>query len=87
MFKNKKESEEHPAMSYYFKNRNGNLTQDNNKAISSITYNFLNLAQLIHMSGKGNIAYTYDASGAKLSKVVTDSVSKHSITTLYISGF
>ncbi|HEY5370684.1 MAG TPA: DUF6443 domain-containing protein, partial [Hanamia sp.] len=66
---------------------NGNLIQDNNKAISSITYNFLNLAQLIHMSGKGNIAYTYDASGAKLSKVVTDSVSKHSITTLYISGF
>src|SRR5665213_237890 len=66
---------------------NGNLTQDNNKAISSITYNFLNLAQQIHMSAKGNITYTYDASGAKLSKVVTDSISRHSTTTLYMSGF
>lgn len=31
----------------YFYDNNGNLKQDNNKNISSITYNILNLPQLI----------------------------------------
>jgi hypothetical protein len=63
---------------------NGNLTQDNNKVISSITCNYLNLPQLVHFSGKGNIAYTYDAAGTKLTKVTTDSVARHSTTILYV---
>jgi len=66
---------------------NGNLIQDNNRGISSITYNYLNLPQLIHINGKGNIGYTYDAGGARLLKVITDSMANRSTTILYISGF
>jgi RHS repeat-associated protein len=64
----------------------GNLTQDNNKAITSISYNCLNLPQLIHFQAKGNISYVYDASGDKLAKITIDSVAQHSIRTLYIDG-
>lgn len=66
---------------------NGNLIQDNNKAISTISYNFLNLPQQVHMNAEGNITYTYDAAGSKLAKLTTDSASKHTTTTLYIAGF
>jgi hypothetical protein len=48
---------------------NGNLGRDNNKTIDKIQYNILNLPRLIHVTGKGNIAYTYDAGGNKLAKV------------------
>ncbi|WP_298731628.1 DUF6443 domain-containing protein [uncultured Chitinophaga sp.] len=51
---------------------NGNLTMDLNKNISSITYNHLNLPELITISGKGSIRYQYDAVGNKLKKTVTD---------------
>ncbi len=64
----------------------GNLTQDNNKAIAAITYNYLNLPQLIHFQGKGNISYVYDASGTKLAKITYDSLARHSIRTLYLDG-
>ncbi len=64
----------------------GNLTQDNNKAITSITYNYLNLPQLIHFQSKGNISYVYDASGSKLAKITADSLSHHSTRTLYLDG-
>ncbi len=47
---------------------NGNLTLDKNKSISSITYNHLNLPQVITVTGKGTITYTYDAAGNKLKK-------------------
>jgi hypothetical protein len=47
---------------------NGNLLLDNNKAISSITYNHLNLPSVITVAGKGTITYTYDAAGTKLKK-------------------
>ncbi len=50
----------------YAYDANGNLIQDNNKAISSITYNHLNLPSLITVTGKGTITYTYDAAGNKL---------------------
>jgi RHS repeat-associated protein len=71
----------------YLYDGNGSLTMDNNKAIDTIGYNFLNLPQLVHMNGKGNIAYTYDATGGKIKKVTTDSLSRHSTTTLYLGGF
>jgi RHS repeat-associated protein len=66
---------------------NGNLHSDNNKAIDSIQYNYLNLPQNVHFKGKGNIVYTYDASGTRWKKTITDSVSKHSTTISYIDGF
>jgi RHS repeat-associated protein len=64
---------------------NGNLTSDGNKAISSITYNHLNLPQTIYITGKGNIEYVYDAAGNKLKKVVHET-SKPDKTTLYLFG-
>ena len=51
---------------------NGNLTLDHNKAISSITYNHLNLPHVITVTGKGTITYTYDAAGNKLKKVTVE---------------
>lgn len=53
---------------------NGNLTKDNNKNIANIHYNFLNLPDSIKMTGKGYIKYVYTATGAKLQKIVNDSM-------------
>lgn len=64
---------------------NGNMIADNNKSISSITYNHLNLPSLITVAGKGSIAYTYDAGGNKLKKVTTEGTKI--TTTTYLSGF
>ena len=64
----------------------GNLTQDNNKAITAITYNYLNLPQLIHFQSKGNISYVYDASGEKVAKITYDSLAHHATRTLYLDG-
>ncbi len=77
---------------------NGNLTQDHNKAISSITYNHLNLPQTINITGKGTITYTYDATGNKLWKETVENnvsvayngvnyTSNITTTTTYIAGF
>jgi RHS repeat-associated protein len=69
---------------------NGNLTLDNNKKISSITYNYLNLPSVITVTGKGNITYTYDASGNKLQKLTADNSTTGktiTTTTTYINGF
>ncbi|MBX2944150.1 MAG: RHS repeat-associated core domain-containing protein [Cyclobacteriaceae bacterium] len=45
---------------------------DENKAISDISYNHLNLPQTVTITGKGSITYTYDAAGSKLKKVTTE---------------
>jgi len=66
---------------------NGNLTKDKNKGIDSIYYNYLNLPQRVHMSGKGNITYMYDAGGNKLLKRTADSAAGVMTTTLYLDGF
>ncbi len=42
-------------------------------SISNIIYNYLNLPEQISVTGKGTIAYTYDAHGEKRSKTVTES--------------
>jgi RHS repeat-associated protein len=67
---------------------NGNLTLDNNKAISSITYNYLNLPNVITVTGKGTITYTYDAAGNKLQKVTSDNTVSptKTTTTLYLGN-
>jgi RHS repeat-associated protein len=68
---------------------NANLTLDKNKGISSITYNHLNLPEVITITGKGTITYTYDAVGSKLKKVTVDNTVTPAKTTtfLYMDGF
>jgi RHS repeat-associated protein len=70
----------------YSYDANGNMTADNNKSISSIIYNHLNLPDSIVVTGKGSIKYSYDAAGAKLSKMVYET-GKAPKATLYIGGF
>ncbi|NLR67495.1 RHS repeat-associated core domain-containing protein [Chitinophaga varians] len=67
----------------------GNLVHDENKQIASISYNHLNLPELITITGKGNIRFVYDAAGAKVRKVVTDNTSGVAkvTTTDYLGGF
>jgi Domain of unknown function (DUF6443) len=50
----------------YTYDANGNMNIDNNKAISSIAYNYLNLPSVITITGKGSITYTYNAAGNKI---------------------
>ncbi|MBY0537631.1 MAG: DUF4329 domain-containing protein, partial [Chitinophagaceae bacterium] len=68
---------------------NGNMVVDNNKAISNISYNQLNLPEIITVTGKGSITYTYDWSGNKLKKVTVDTTVKPTLTTTttYLNGF
>jgi RHS repeat-associated protein len=60
--------------STYTYDANGNLTSDLNKNITLITYNHLNLPQKITFGSggitTGIILFVYDASGAKLRKIV-----------------
>jgi len=54
---------------------NGNLVQDQNKGITDaagVKYNYLDKPYYITIAGKKTISYTYDATGVKLSKTVTD---------------
>ena len=71
----------------YAYDANGNLNHDYNKGISSISYNYLNLPQLISVSGKGTVEYTYDTAGNKLKKVTSDNASGNTTTTTYIGDF
>ncbi len=59
---------------------NGNMTSQQDKGISAIQYNFLNLPKMITMA-QGNISYTYAADGTKLRKT---SAAK---TVDYLNGF
>lgn len=56
---------------------NGNLTSDDGKGITGISYNLLNLPQTI--TGKST-TYTYDAAGQKLSRLIG------TVKTDYIAG-
>ncbi|GEC77708.1 DUF6443 domain-containing protein [Flavobacterium aquatile] len=64
---------------------NGNMILDNNKNISSISYNHLNLPKTISFGTLGSIEYLYNANGQKLKKVVTEGSTI--TTTDYLSGF
>jgi RHS repeat-associated protein len=75
---------------------NGNLTSDQNKRITAIEYNHLNLPQRIVIAAQpvangnpalagGTIEYWYDAGGVKLRKVVKE-IGKADKTTDYIAG-
>jgi RHS repeat-associated protein len=70
----------------YSYDENGNLLSDNNKGISSIVYNHLNLPTTITVSGKGSIEYVYDNTGAKVKRIVHETGKADKIT-LYVAGF
>ena len=71
----------------YAYDANGNMTKDENKFITSIKYNHLNLPTEIIISGGTvrKINYIYTASGEKLRKVVTNGTIVN--TTDYLDGF
>ena len=70
----------------YVYDYNGNLTKDNNKAVSNITYNFLDKPELITITGKGTLQIVYDAEGNKLQKIFTPQGGQ-AVTTTYINEF
>jgi RHS repeat-associated protein len=70
----------------YSYDANGNMTKDNNKNITAIVYNHLNLPTKITFAAAGNIEYIYNASGQKVRKIVTD-VTKPTATTDYLGGY
>jgi RHS repeat-associated protein len=69
----------------YWYDGNGNLTRDENKGISSISYHYLNLPEVVTVTGRGTVTYRYNAAGVKLSKTVVEGA----VTTVtqYIGGF
>ncbi len=64
---------------------NGNKTLDNNKNITGITYNYLNLPEQITLT-TGTIQFMYDAAGTKLRKIITPTTGPV-VTTNYIDDF
>lgn len=66
----------------------GNLVLDMNRLYAPKPYNYLNLPDSLTILGKGNVAYTYDAAGNKLRKIITDYSGTGSIKKIdYIDGF
>lgn len=65
---------------------NGNMTKDNNKNITEIVYNHLNLPTKITFGTAGNIVYIYDAGGKKVQKVV-NKTGQNAVTTDYLEGY
>lgn len=56
----------------YSYDANGNMTVDQNKGISNITYNHLNLPTEVEFGVTGKIEYLYNATGQKVAKIVTE---------------
>ncbi|WP_276379199.1 DUF6443 domain-containing protein [Flavobacterium sp. H4147] len=71
----------------YSYDANGNMTKDNNKNITSITYNHLNLPAKITFATTGNIVYLYNAAGQKVQKIVTVTSPASVTTTDYLGGY
>ncbi|BAV09094.1 RHS repeat-associated core domain-containing protein [Filimonas lacunae] len=74
----------------YTYDSSGNLLKDLNKdigtaTIKGISYNFLNLPQLITVANKGTIRYVYDATGKKWAKVVNE-IGKPANYTVYLNA-
>lgn len=65
----------------------GNMIFDENKKITNIKYNHMNLPTQIQIQGQGVINYTYDATGKKIKKHVQNTASTSYSTTEYIDGF
>ena len=73
----------------YAYDTNGNLIKDLNKGITKISYNHLNLPTEVLWSSTKKINYSYDASGVKIKKVVTDEsdILNPTKTTDYLGSF
>jgi len=71
---------------HYDYDANGSLIRDDNKDISTITYNHLNLPEKILWTNGNEIDNIYDASGTKLQSRVTIQGSPNKQTS-YVSGF
>ena len=69
----------------YTYDSNGRLTADQNKGISSIAYNHLDLPDRITFTNGNYVEIVYDASGNKLEKLYV--TSGGTTKTLYINGF
>lgn len=65
---------------------NGNMIKDDNKGITNIIYNHLDLPVEITFGTVGKITFLYDASGRKVKKDVQDYVGNDSAITKYMSG-
>jgi RHS repeat-associated protein len=70
----------------YTYDKNGNLTSDVNKGIVNITYNYLNLPEIIDMGRNNLIHFLYDANGVKLRSTLYLN-GKLSTTVDYVNGF
>ena len=70
----------------YLYDANGNMTKDNNKNITAITYNHLNLPTKITFTTAGTIEYLYTATGQKIQKIVKAS-GVSTVTTDYMGGY
>jgi RHS repeat-associated protein len=62
--------DKYSGINYIYGDANGNMTKDNNKGITAINYNHLNLPSSVQFDHGGEIHYTYDATGIKLKKEV-----------------
>lgn len=71
----------------YAYDANGNLTQDLNKGITSISYNLLNLPERVTFSNGYYLLYQYDASGAKLSQAYYSNTNVPQVKTDYEGEF
>ena len=69
----------------YSYDANGNMLSDENKNITGIAYNHLNLPTQIQFGTINKIEYLYDATGRKKRKVVT--AGTNITTTDYLDGF
>ena len=69
----------------YTYDQNGNMTSDLNKAITSITYNHLNLPTQIYWAADKKIDYLYNAAGVKVKKTVRDGNTQKVVD--YMDGF
>ena len=69
----------------YTYDTNGNLVTDQNKGITAIVYNHLNLPTKITFGTSGNIVYIYNAAGQKLEKIVTQGTAV--TNTNYLGGY
>jgi RHS repeat-associated protein len=66
----------------YTYDNNGNMLTDQNKGITNITYNHLNLPKVVTINGS-TITYTYDAAGTKLRKVVSGTTTDYAGNFIY----
>lgn len=78
-----------PALDDYEYDANGNMVKDRNKGITSITYNYLNLPELIIFENSNSIEYSYNAAGVKLKKTVIEETATPEVRKEvdYLDGF